>query len=145
MEFVVNFRSGSGHAIYINVQPIGLQDLDWIRRSLDLPELDHQLVSQNTTFLQKDESVSIHESIARSSGHFLEKNTITINTPRTHLNQFCSKTILVTKDETNGKIRNVSIKWEVNTPQLIEAWADAGYPIKWTEPEEEAPQVANAW
>lgn len=132
MEFTVTFFSkGSGRALEAQSKEVGLELIDWVRGTLKVPLLEIGRIHHEIKGYKQDPRMEITENIARRSGHFGDKNHITVYTKPGALNEYLENALVFESDAETGEIKHVVIEQRICPDCLIGSWADDGFPLEW--------------
>lgn len=134
MKFIVSFSSkGGGTPLFIASRDTGLEGLDKIRRGLDIPGLDHELVAgkmhQLATCCVK---IELSEGAAREAGRFGLRNSRQVYVPRRSLNTYAHQVTDAGRDPTTGAVLSAWIGHTLDEGAIVADWLAAGAPREWT-------------
>jgi len=130
MNLEVAFYSETNQSIMKDRVAIGLDKVDEIRKITLLPNLSLDVFAFYSNSTRKNFSFQINENTARTSRHFKNRNRLQIEVPDGFLNSFVVLSPEITQND-DGKIEKVDFKWEIDKEAVLEAWEEAGFPLKW--------------
>lgn len=138
MELKAHFRARWGvRAIDLPSKQLGLDAVDKARKKTGF-RLPLDIVEGYVREVWDNHEAPIPEELARQSGHFGETSRREVIVPENFLNQFVRIEHNLIQDSETGAVKKVSFRYDIDGTAVLEAWEDAGFPLKWgTEEEEE--------
>jgi hypothetical protein len=135
MEFKIIMQSETEHAVHVESREIGIAGLEYARAHLGIPDLPARLLESTIRYLREDLHIPVSESIARDSGHFVERCVVTVTTAPFFLNQYVDRVVKAKRNTETDEIQKVRMVWVTDEDAVLNAWIDAGYPLEWGMPE----------
>lgn len=147
MEFYIRFNgvlregekqtdpNGVVYAVGVDSTVIGIEALDKVRDDIGIPNLTPALVNKDVFRLYIDPTFKISLELARKSGHFQKKPSITVQVGNHQLDRFVSMVAHIERDPENGTIKHIKHFFELDEKAVVDAWKKAGFPLEWDLPE----------
>lgn len=133
MNFSVKFASDNKFAINLPGAYIGLAEVDYIRKELNIPKFDLSRIEDSAITYRSDPVCEITEEVAKKTCHYEHTNYIRVKTPFGRLNEYCFKKVIVKKSNETGEILTAQIGYAFLNQTIVKAWLKAGAPIHWEE------------
>lgn len=132
MIFLVHFRGKAAfeRVVDLSSREIGLEGVSQIREHLGLEKLPLSVIDGTTASSFFSPRIKISEEEALRSEQFSDRNTIEVVVPHRGLNRFVEKTVKAEKAD-DGQILRAGLAWEIDNQAVINAWLEAGAPLKW--------------
>jgi len=131
MEFEVQFKYQGSYSVEFHNVEIGLNRINEVRANLNLPNLTMEVFLSKSTDLYANPGIQISEITARRCNHFEERNVLQVFVNRPgFLNSFVVLSPEITRND-DGKIEMIKFISKVNKEAILEAWEEAGFPLKW--------------
>ena len=131
MEFEVSFMP-KGESLYqVDRKTIGLDLIEKVRQDLEkeipLDKFKGYIGKGRRTFSLVE---AITEELARESGHFRGKNSITVEVENNLFNKFIYEDYEVIYDE-EGEIEEVKFYYSFDAEAMLKNWKENDFPLDW--------------
>jgi len=132
MELKVSFAAGGMKVIYIDAKHVGLKEVDAARNEIGIENLDIEVFDRMISrFHRECVDIYLSEEDARSSNLFADHSSVYVECAEQMLSKFAYPVRNFDMDKTTGAITRVHTSYEIDERAILEAWADAGYPLEW--------------
>lgn len=132
MEFKVKFTGEYGHTTIAQQRRLlGIKDLNAVREYSGVTLPAKRLYPYAERSEHSVLEVIIPEQQATDCGLFLESFSRKVTVAEGSLSKFLVPEYYLSKDPETGEITKVTQFWELDADQVIDAWAEDGYPVTW--------------